>query len=317
MISFPRYLGKAISLLIVPILISCQQKSLDNPPINVAFKPYSSSVILGEISDDPTEVFESFQPLADYLTKQLSGEENITAKVEVAPNMETMAKWLKSGKVELYFDSPYPAFLVSEASDAEVILSRWKGRVSTYNSVIITLCDQGMKEINDLRGKTIAFEENFSTSGYMLPYSYLKQQGLSLIEKTSDSQSISENEIRYVFSGNDNNSLQWLVSGRVAAIAMGSVDFEKLPAETREQFIIIGETRSVPRHMVVISPTLSKNKITKLKKILLEMNASESGEKILEQFEETTKFAEIPKDESDIFQEIRPLINANLKNIEY
>ena len=59
-------------------------------------------------------------------------------------------------------------------------------------------------------------------------------------------------------------SIQWVISGRVDAMTMGSVDFEKLPEETQQQFIIIGETRSVPRHMLVVSPTLSKNKITRL-----------------------------------------------------
>ena len=48
--------------------------------------------------------------------------------------------------------------------------------------------------------------------------------------------------------------------------------------------------------MVVISPTLSKDQINRLKKFLLEMNESQSGQDTLKQFEETTKFAEIPKD---------------------
>ncbi|MEL4894959.1 phosphate/phosphite/phosphonate ABC transporter substrate-binding protein [Crocosphaera sp. Alani8] len=272
-------------------------------------KTSSKPVILGEISDDPTEVFEIFQPFADHLTQKINEDKNTLGKIEVAPNMETMSKWLKSGKVELYFDSPYPAFLVSEASDAQVILSRWKGGVSSYKSVIIALRKQEVKKTNNLQGKTIAFEENFSTSGYMLPYLYLKEQGLNLTEKTSNTQFISDSEIGYIFSGSDNNSLQWLISGRVAAAAMGSVDFEQLPEETRQQFIIIAETKSVPRHLLVISPTLSESKVIRLKKILLEMNESESGQKILEQFEKTTKFAELPEDQTEIFKEIRPLIN--------
>ncbi len=316
MIMFTQNLPKIIGFFMILTLLSCQQNSLDAPPTNVSSTTSSTSVILGEISDNPTEVFESFQPLADYLTQQLNEDEKATGKVKVAPNMETMGKWLKSGKVELYFDSPYPAFLVGENSGSPIILSRWKGGVSSYHSVIITLRNQGIKKVSDLGGKMIAFEENFSTSGYMLPYNYLKQQGLSLIEKTSDEQSISDNETPYIFSGSDNNSLQWVISGRVDAMAMGSVDFQQLPQETRQQFIIIGETRSVPRHMVIISPTLSEKKVTKLKKILLQMNESESGKTILLQFEETTKFTEIPDNQTDIFQEIRPLIKTNLENSE-
>ena len=113
-----------------------------------------------------------------------------------------------------------------------------------------------VKKTNNLQGKTIAFEENFSTSGYMLPYLYLKEQGLNLTEKTSNTQFISDSEIGYIFSGSDNNSLQWLISGRVAAAAMGSVDFEQLPEETRQQFIIIAETKSVPRHLFLMNAKL-------------------------------------------------------------
>ncbi|WP_198648480.1 phosphate/phosphite/phosphonate ABC transporter substrate-binding protein [Cyanothece sp. BG0011] len=313
MMMLTQCLGKIIGLLMVSLLISCQQKSPNSSLSNISLTMPSTSVILGEVSDDPTEVFESFQPLADYLTYQLNGDEKKIGKVEVAPDMKTMAKWLKSGKVELYFDSPYPAFLVSEASGSQVILSRWKGGVSSYESVLISLRDQGVKQIHELQGKTIAFEEKFSTSGYMLPYNYLKAQGLILKEKTSESQSFSKNETAYIFSGSDKNSLQWLVSGRVDAMAMGSVDFQQLPQATRQQFIIMGKTKSVPRHMVVISPTLSQNKVTRLKNILLQMNKTDSGKTILEQFEKTTKFAEFPDNKTDIFHEIRPLINSNLK----
>ncbi len=311
MIMLTQCLSKIMSLLMVSLLISCQQKCLNSSLSNVSLTMPSTSVILGEISDDPTEVFENFQPLADYLTEQLNGDKKKTGKVEVAPDMETMANWLKSGKVELYFDSPYPAFLVSQASGSRVILIRWKGGVSSYKSVIITLRNKGIKQINDLQGKTIAFEENFSTSGYMLPYNYLKEQGLILREKKSASQSFSEDKTTYIFSNNDNNSLQWVVSGRVDAMAMGSVDFQQLPEETRQQFIIIGETKSVPRHLAIISPTLSENKVTRLKKILLQMNQTDSGKIILEQFEQTTKFSKLPDNKTDIFQEIRPLINSN------
>lgn len=310
MIMLARNLSNFFILLLIIMVSSCQKKPTKLSISHTSLTMPSTSITLGEISDDPTEVFESFQPLADYLTQKLNGDEKTTGKVEVAPNMETMAKWLKSGKVDLYFDSPYPALIVSEASDSKVILSRWKGGVSSYESIIIALRNQGIKEINDLRGKTIAFEENFSTSGYRLPYSYLKQQGLTLIEKQSESQE----QTTYIFSGNDNNSLQWLVSGRVDAMAMGSVDFQQLPEEIRQQFIIIGKTKSVPRHMVVVSPTLSQNKITRLKTILLQMNKTDSGQEILEQFEKTTKFAELPENQVDIFQEIRPIINSDSNN---
>ena len=313
MIIITPYIRKIGILLFLFLLGSCRENKFNQTPsISPSLKNFKP-VILGEISDDPTEVFESFQGLADYLTQKLNDTETGTGKVEVVPDMKTMAESLKSGKVEVYFDSPYPAFLVSESSKAKPILTRWKGGISSYKSVIITLNNKGIKTINDLQGKTIAFEENFSTSGYMLPYIYLMKQGLTLKEQTSLSQLPSQNEVTYIFSGNNNNSLQWLISDRVDAMAMGSGDFAKLPEKIRQQFIIIAETQLVPRHLVLVSPTLSKERVSKLKTILLEMNTTALGQEVLETFEETTKFTEFPDNKIDIFLDIRPLIKSNLK----
>ena len=308
-----RSLSKRLGLWLLPLVISCTQTSLEESPPDVSLTMPSQPIILGEISDDPTEVVENFQPLADYLTKKLNNSPEGTGKVKVAPNMKTMAEWLKSGTVEVYFDSPYPAFLVSQASNAQPILSRWKGGVGTYKTVIFALRGKGINQIDDLKGKRIAFEENFSTSGYMLPYVYLTKQGLTLKQQTQGSQSPPVDEVAYLFSGNDKNSLQWVVSGRLAAAAMGSVEFEQLSDEVRKQFIILAETQSVPRHFVLVSPTLSPPRVAKLTKLLLQMNTTQSGQAVLAQFEATSKFTPLPREKADIFQEIRTLMVTYLE----
>jgi phosphonate transport system substrate-binding protein len=46
-----------------------------------------------------------------------------------------------------------------------------------YYGVIVVRCDSGLKTIDDLKGKTLAFADPDSTSGYNVPYYNLVQQG--------------------------------------------------------------------------------------------------------------------------------------------
>ena len=252
------------------------------------------AITIGEIGDDPSDTIEAFQPLADYVAANL-GEFGIgVGEVRVAPDIETMIAWVESGEIDLYFDSVYPALLVSEGSGGVPILRRWKEGIEEYHSVIFALAESDIDTLEDLPGHIVAFDEVYSTSGYMLPLAYMVEAGLNAAELPDTEADVPEDEVGYVFSGDDENAVQWVVSGRVGAAVVDSGVFSEIPEETRDQLTVLVETETLPRHMVIVSPTISADVRDAIHDILIAMDESEEGQAALLAFEETAQFDEFP-----------------------
>jgi phosphonate transport system substrate-binding protein len=210
--------------------------------------------------------------------------------------MPTMAKWLATGEVDLYFDSPYPAMIVGDQSKAQPILRRWKNGISEYHTVIFVRQASGLKQLSDLQGHKIAFEDNFSTSGYMLPLAYLIRTNLKVLKEGDlPSEDGAKDKVLYRFSGNDENSIQWVLRGRVDAAAVGSYKFAEIPAAVRNQLKILTKTEVLPRHLVLASPTLDERTQGAIKTVLMAMDETEEGRAILQQFEQTAQFDGFPE----------------------
>ena len=235
--------------------------------------------------------------MADRLAVQLSASETAIGEVKRAADLETMAKWLKSGEVDIYFDSPYPAMLVSDRSYAQPILRRWKGGEADYYTVIFAQADSGLTSVNDLRGKLIAFDEIHSTSDYVLPFAYLLDANLTLKGKSSVSESIQPDEVGYIFTDDDDNTIQWVISGKVDAGAVDIGTYREMPSETLAQMTRLGETDRVARHVVMIRSGIEPEKLEKIKTILIDMDRSAEGKEVLQKFEKTTKFDNFPTQE--------------------
>lgn len=251
-------------------------------------------ITIGEIGDDPSDTIEAFQPLADYVAANLAEFGIGVGDVRVASDIETMTEWVESGEIDLYFDSVYPALLVSEGSGGSPILRRWKAGIEEYHSVIFALAESDLDTLEDLPGHIIAFDEIYSTSGYMLPLAYLVEAGLSAVEKPDSDAEVADDEVGYVFSGDDENAVQWVISGRVGAAVVDSGVFSEIPEETRDQLTVIAETETLPRHMVIVSPTISEEVRDAIHDILVAMDESEEGQAVLLTFEETAQFDEFP-----------------------
>ena len=173
-------------LFLLAVAAGCAKQPA-NRPAEITEQEEGLSIVLGDISDDPGEVIEGTQPLA----RDGRGPLHLA-------DADEMARLLIDGEVDLYFDSVYPATLISDATDAQPILRRWRFGVEEYFTVIFASKVSGIESLTDLQGQMVAFDNPFSTSGFLLPAVTLVEEGYSLAGKPTYDEQISSQEIGFV-----------------------------------------------------------------------------------------------------------------------
>ena len=292
-------ISKLILFSVLIGVVGCDSQStsvsetIDTPP-----SQSTKVIVIADISNNPAKKIARYQPMADYLANHLS-EFNIgQGEVKVATDLETMSDWLESGQVDIYFDSPYPAMIVSDRSGAKPILRRWKDGQAEYYGVFFAMKSSGIKTLAELQGNTIALDETYSTSGYFLPMVKLIQSGFQPVEKKSTSGKVEADQVGYVFSDDDENTIQWVISGKLKAGVVDIETFREIPVASRKEIDILAETETVPRQVVLIREDLDPKLVAKIKTILLNMDQTDEGKKVLAKFEQTAKFDDFPPKKS-------------------
>lgn len=278
-------------------LIACKattESAATATPETAVSAAEENPIIIGDISDEVAETIEGTQPFADYIAKELEPFGITNGLVKIAPDLATMIQWMDEGEVDIYSDSPYPALVISQQTGATPILRRLKYGVDQYHSVFIVRQDSDIETLDDLMGEVIAFEESFSTSGYMLPLAYLIQNNKNPVEVSAPNATVPDDRIGYTFSTADNTTIQWIISGRVPAGVIDNVTLSRLPEETQAELRIIAATEDVPRQLVLVNRNMDDELVSALKTELLEMNENEAGQEALEIFL-TTEFTEFPE----------------------
>ena len=274
----------------------------------VPYPALARPLIIGSVGDDQASEIKKFLPFARYLAKQLQSAEIDDDKVAVAKDFSQMAAMLRDGKVDLYIDSPFPAVAASRLSGSKFLLRRWKKGVGEYHSVIFVRKDSGINQMEELKGKQIAFESPSSSSGYFLPKLAMTQAGLKLVGQKNPS----PNEVAYLFSEEDENTMWWVIKGKVTAGAMDQANFEQEAKGEIGQLKILHKTFSIPRQIVSHRADLSEPLVAKIKQVLTQMDKSEEGKKTLQAFERTAKFDELTAQSMAPLVQQHKLIDAEL-----
>ena len=290
------------------------QRSL--PELTTAFAtdaaPNKDRILtLGDIdADDPGGRIERLRPLADYMQEKLSNSGVDEVGILIAQNTEDMGHYLSSGKVDIYIDSPFPTLRVQEISDSQVILRRWKGGDPTYWSFIFANKSSGITNLKDLPGRIIAVEDPYSTSGFLLPMATLRQQGFSLQEVSSDLQDVEPDQIGYLFTTNERNSVSMLLQGRVAAAAISNQDYYALSDEIKQELVTLISTTAVPRQLVSVQPNIDPHLMYNISEILTAMDEDELGAQILFDFKETRRFDALPPESEQALEDLKLLMKT-------
>lgn len=277
---------------------------------SISFSAQAQVVTIGSISYTPAKEIKQFKPLIDYLYSKLEAQGIEKVNIRIASNIDEMISLMKSGQVDIYIDSPFPSLQLVESGASKIALRRWKSGVKEYHSVIFVHKDSDIEKITDLKGKLIAFEEPFSTSGYYLPKASLKKNGLRLTEKSSRHENVAADEIGYIFSEDDANTITWVRKLRVAAGATDNVTFDKIKSRLKSQLKIIFRSIDVPRQVVSYRKNISPATEVALTRALLDMHKSEYGQQQLQAFKKTARFDKFPVPVKEVMAPIEALADA-------
>jgi phosphonate transport system substrate-binding protein len=266
---------------------------------NISAQPRSDemkSIRLGLISDnDPSAVQEHFREFVRFVARRLSDRLENDARVLIAPTIFDMAKLLEQQRVDFYMESPYATYLINYVHGVgKTLLRRWKGGQAEYQGLIIIKRDSGIKQLSDLRGKSIVFEDPGSTSGYLLPKIFLSRKGFKLVEKRDYDPFASPDEIVYFFARSQRRLLQSLLTGQAAAAAMSDEDYAGLDRNEKADIAVLDQTEKLARHLVSVRSDFPPPWTNRLEKVLLSMHEDEDGGRVLYKIDQTTKFDRIP-----------------------
>jgi phosphonate transport system substrate-binding protein len=296
-------------------VVGCTPASKATPVVAPTSRPAvaQKAIVLADISSDPATKIKAFQPLADYLAAHLSQLGITAGEVKVAPDKDTMLKWLKDGTVDLYFASPYPAMMTNDQIGASIILRRWKGGVAEYKTLILVRKDSGIKSLSDLKGHMIAFDIPDSTTGYMLPLANMIQAGLKATQKTGADSAVAPDEVGYVFASGVTNQMDRLITGKVSAAGVSDQDAQSLAPDVMDQLVAISETEMLPRYLTLVRPGMGPSETAAIKALLIGLDQTPEGQDILKTFEKTKKFDELPNPEA-LLTRIRELYQLVVNN---
>lgn len=286
--------GVAVLLALV-VLIACRRVSIgESPPDHAPAAAQSGVLTVGSVSLNPTQEFEVVQPFARFVASRL-GEVGIgIGRVVVVDSLSKMIAEIDRGNVDLFIDSPFPVSFVCDRSQASPTLRRWKRGSDVYQSVVFARSDSDISSLEHLQGRILAFGEPFSTSGFLMPKAALSHSGLRLVRYEDDAASIPISEVGYIFSNDAENTVFWVLKGKVAAGAVNKDYFEAIAGSRLSELRVIHETEKVPRNVVCFRDGLDSQVARAVEEVLLAMENEEEGRAILEEFEGTIRFDRFP-----------------------
>ncbi len=266
----------------------------------------AKAITLGLITEmNQKEVEEHFQDFVRYLATKLSTGSNVEGRVVVVPTQSRLANLLMEKKADFYMESPYPTYLINSVYGAgKLFLRRWKGGMADYHTLIFTKRNGQTKRLEDLQGKTIAFEDPESTSGHFLPKMFLSRKGFKLVRKTQIAANVSRGEVGYIFANSQDKLVDLVLTQQVAAGAFSNDDYAALDGKKKSDVAILAETASLPRHLVSVRRNLPPASANRLKTILLSIHQDPEGRRILQSIDGTTKFDALPGGELAISQRL-------------
>jgi phosphonate transport system substrate-binding protein len=134
---------------------------------------------VGLFQPDKEKNDATYRPMADYLAKKLGRK----VELRTVDSWEGLAKSLANGETDIALLGPWGYVLANGNSGAQAVATILYDGKPTYHALVVTRPDSGINKLEDLKGKSFAFGDKGSTSGYLIPTHQFMKMGIADPEK--------------------------------------------------------------------------------------------------------------------------------------
>ena len=288
-----------ISCVFIFSVVGCsskkEEKKSDEKVIKMGFVPLKNS----------EQLVEDVKPIADYLSQKMG----VKVEAFTASNYIGVVEGIGSGSVDFGIIPPFSAVLAQKQSNAKPLLtSKGKSGKSGYTAELYVRKDSGIKSLQDVKGKKVAFVDPSSSSGYIYPGAMLVKAGINL-----------DKDISYQFSGGHDKSLQLLLNKDVDVIATFDGVEERYGKEFPAALTDIEKLASsdtIPGIMVTASSKMDKDLQDKLKQALLDMDKDPKMKELFTKMFSITGFEEVDQTAYNKVEETAKVMNVDLDKVK-
>lgn len=205
------------------------------------------------------------------LSAALEQETGLKYTGDVPTSYAAVVEAMCADKVDVGWVSPLAYVLANKKCGADMqLISINTAGATTYRALIIANADSPAGSLEDLRGKSFAWVDPGSTSGYLFPRAMLEERGLSPDSFFG----------QQTFAGGHDKVVIAVMNRQVEAGAIFKDQRERMVQSfpnVMQQTKVLGETADIPNDGVAYRKGLPKEIVDKTNQALLDISARPDG----------------------------------------
>lgn len=254
-----------LGLLLISACAPAQSTAPGSPnnPIKMSMVPFLET----------QRLVKGMQSLSDALEK----ETGLKYTGEVPTSYAAVVEAMCADKVDIGWVSPLAYILASNKCGADMqLISINQAGATTYRGMIIGGVDSPARSLEDLRGKSFAWVDATSTSGYLFPRALFEEKGLAVDSFLG----------QQIFAGGHDKVVIAVLNRQVEAGAIFKDQRERMKPSypnVMEATRLLAETPDIPNDGVAYRKTLPKDVVERTNRALIAISARPEGKELFKE----------------------------------
>lgn len=233
---------------------------------DAATEPRRDLVLAFIPQENPEKLLGDIEVISAWLGQEIG----VPVRGFVTSDHAAAVEALRNGDADVSFMGALPYVIANAQVGATVVLAEIYRGQPVYTGRIFVRRDGGIEKLSDLRGKTIAFADPLSESGYLYPLDLFVEQGF--LERAEDPKRFFG---KMFFAGGYQQAMQAMAAGLVDAAGASQYAELLLSPEQQSEVKWIAESKPIPSHTVIARRDLDPGLLTKFTAAMLKLNQPE------------------------------------------